>query len=122
MIRVRKLGSDGLEHKSFPYLLDCLDFLYLEVDSELSSILVDRVFPLGVNISFEKREGIDSLLLAVYKMGLDFTSWQVVEKVLDFAVFNRFPSKWERDYVVEPRNFVYTFLVIVLGNVVQMFP
>ena len=74
MIRVGKLGSDGLEHKSFPYLLDCLDFLYLKVDSELSSILVDRVFPLGVNISFEKREGIDSLLLAVDKMGLDFSS------------------------------------------------
>ena len=113
-----ELRSDCLKDKSFPHLLDCLDFGNWKVDSELSSVFVNFVLPLRLNRSFEKWKRIDSLLITIHQMGLDPFCLGVIEKVFDFAVFDGFPSERKGDYVVEPRNLVHTFLVIFGRDVV----
>ncbi len=91
-VRLRKLTSNRLKDKGFPHLLDSGD-TSIKVKSELASVLVDHVLPLGNNRIFEKRHRVDSSFISLVHVSLDLLCCFIEEKVLDFAVFKVFPSE-----------------------------
>lgn len=118
LIKFLELASHSLEDQFLPQLLNH-GYRRLKVYSEFATLLIDRIFPLGLDTVLKQRQAVYTLVIVIDHMNVDRLRRLVVEKVVDIPMLQINPGLRKGDNVVEPSHLTHR-IIVVLGLV--MFP
>jgi len=109
-VSLPKLLSYHLENQHLPKLLHCRDIGF-EIKSEFSSLLIDHVFPLRLDVILKQAQSTHSFFLIIYDLPNRFMELNlhlhgllvaIVEKVFNVLVRNVDPCLGKANHIVEP--------------------
>ena len=112
LITLLELSGHSLENQFLPQLLH-YRYRRLKVDSEFTALLVNRIFPLGIDTVLEERKTVNTLLIVIDHVHIDSLRLLVVEEIVDVSMLQIDPCFRKRHHIVEPSRLPHRIIVIL---------